>query len=84
MKFQKRNPVVRGVAHIRGGTISIMDLRQATGHAPLDDIQNCFVIITEYNRTTQGFSCASRRSYCEYETGVIFIHHLREQGKNTT
>lgn len=54
-EIPKRNPVIRGVAHIRGGTIPIMDLRQATGHAPLDDIQNCFVIITEYNRSTQGF-----------------------------
>ncbi|UTA49457.1 chemotaxis protein CheV [Simiduia sp. 21SJ11W-1] len=51
----KRNPVVRGVAHIRGGTISIMDMNQATGHGALTDIQNCFVIITEYNRSTQGF-----------------------------
>lgn len=51
----KRNPVVRGVAHIRGGTIPIMDLRQATGSSPLENIQDCFVIITEYNRSTQGF-----------------------------
>lgn len=51
----KRNPVVRGVAHIRGGTIAIMDLRQATGSSPLKDLENCFVIITEYNRSTQGF-----------------------------
>lgn len=54
-EIPKRNPVVRGVAHIRGGTIPIMDLKQATGRAPLEDIQNCFVIITEYNRSTQGF-----------------------------
>jgi Chemotaxis signal transduction protein len=54
-EIPKRNPVVRGVAHIRGGTIPIMDLRQATGYKPLEDIQNCFVIITEYNRSTQGF-----------------------------
>lgn len=54
-EIPKRNPVIRGVAHIRGGTISIMDLKQATGHAPLDDVENCFVIITEYNRSTQGF-----------------------------
>ncbi|TVZ38531.1 two-component system chemotaxis response regulator CheV [Alteromonadaceae bacterium 2753L.S.0a.02] len=54
-EIPKRNPVVRGVAHIRGGTIPIMDLRQATGHRPLDNIENCFVIITEYNRSTQGF-----------------------------
>ncbi len=49
------NPVVRGIAHIRGGTISIMDLSKATGQAELEDIENCFVIITEYNMTTQGF-----------------------------
>lgn len=51
----QRNPVVRGVAHIRGGTVSIMDLSLATGQRALDDIENCFVIITEYNRATQGF-----------------------------
>ena len=47
--------VVRGVAHIRGGTISIMDLSLATGQAALDDLANRFVIITEYNTATQGF-----------------------------
>jgi len=51
----KRNPVVRGVAHIRGGTISVLDLNHATGHAPLDNIDDCFVIIAEYNRAVQGF-----------------------------
>lgn len=51
----KVNPVVRGVAHIRGGTLPIMDLGMATGQSPLDDIDNCFVIITEYNMATQGF-----------------------------
>lgn len=51
----KSSPVVRGVANIRGGTISIMDLSMATGQQPLDDIANGFVIITEYNTATQGF-----------------------------
>lgn len=50
-----RSEVVRGVAHIRGGTISIMDLNLAIGKRALTDIENCFVIITEYNRTSQGF-----------------------------
>ncbi len=49
------NPVVRGIAHIRGGTLSIMDMSLATGQARLEDIDNCFVIITEYNTATQGF-----------------------------
>lgn len=51
----QRNPVVRGVSHIRGGTIPIMDLSLATGQGQLEDIENCFVIITEYNTATQGF-----------------------------
>ena len=54
-ELPKRNPVVRGVSHIRGGTISIVDMNHATGHRPLDNIDQCFVIIAEYNRTTQGF-----------------------------
>jgi two-component system chemotaxis response regulator CheV len=58
-EIPKRNPVVRGVAHIRGGTIPIMDMRQATGASRLENIQNCFVIITEYNRSTQGFLVSS-------------------------
>ncbi len=54
-EIPKRNPVIRGLAHIRGGTVPIMDLKLATGHPPLDDLENCFVIIAEYNRSTQGF-----------------------------
>lgn len=50
-----RNQVVRGVAHIRGGTLPIMDMNLAIGRKPLPDIETCFVIITEYNRTAQGF-----------------------------
>jgi len=54
-ELPKRNPIVRGAAHIRGGTISIIDMNHATGHQPLENIDDCFVIIAEYNRTTQGF-----------------------------
>jgi two-component system chemotaxis response regulator CheV len=50
-----RNPLVRGVAHIRGQAISIIDLSMATGGRALTDIQDRFVIISEYNRTIQGF-----------------------------
>lgn len=52
------NPVVRGVAHIRSGTIPIMDMSMATGNRPLQDLKNTFVIITEYNLKTQGFLVA--------------------------
>ena len=54
-EIPKRNPIVRGIAHIRGGTISVMDMSQAMGSAPLDDVDNCFVIISEYNMAVQGF-----------------------------
>lgn len=51
----KSNPVVCGVASIRGATIPILDLAMATGSAGLQDRENPFVIITEYNTKTQGF-----------------------------
>jgi len=50
-----RNPLVRGIAHIRGQAISIIDLSMATGGRALTDVQDRFVIISEYNRTIQGF-----------------------------
>lgn len=51
----KSHPVVRGVAHIRSGTIPIMDLSLAVGNGALTDLDNAFLIITEYNKSTQGF-----------------------------
>ncbi|MFD2631291.1 chemotaxis protein CheV [Idiomarina piscisalsi] len=51
----QRNPLIRGVAHIRGQAISIIDLSMATGGPAITDIENRFVIISEYNRTVQGF-----------------------------
>jgi len=49
------HPVIKGVAHLRGKTISIIDLRMAINHRALPDSDESFVIITEYNRATQGF-----------------------------
>ena len=49
------SPVVRGVAYIRGRTISIIDLSIATGGRPLADVSTGFIIITEYNNSVQGF-----------------------------
>lgn len=46
---------VRGIAHIRGETISVIDLSLATGGRKIDDLQSRFIIITEYNRSVQGF-----------------------------
>jgi two-component system chemotaxis response regulator CheV len=54
-QLPKSNPIIRGIASIRGSTISIMDLSLATAQAPLEDVDNCFVIIAEYNTVVQGF-----------------------------
>lgn len=49
--------VVRGVAHIRGETIPVIDLAMSIGlpGIPKEELASSFVIITEYNRKTQGF-----------------------------
>lgn len=49
--------MVCGVAHIRGETIPIIDLAMSIGlpGIPRETIATSFVIITEYNRKTQGF-----------------------------
>ncbi len=47
--------VVRGIANIRGRTISVMDLSSAIGGPPVEDLETAFLIIAEYNRSVQGF-----------------------------
>lgn len=49
------HPVVRGVANMRGKTIPVLDLSKAIGRRSLGDAAGNFVIITEFNRTVQGF-----------------------------
>jgi two-component system chemotaxis response regulator CheV len=49
------HPVVRGIANIRGRTIPVVDLGVAVGKAPIEDLAASYAIITEYNRTVQGF-----------------------------
>ena len=51
----KSHRVIRGVAHIRGKTIPVMDLGMGIGRPPLPAGCECFLIVTEYNRSTQGF-----------------------------
>jgi two-component system chemotaxis response regulator CheV len=51
----KLHRFVRGVAHIRGQTVSIIDLGMATGAPRIEDLSKAFVIIAEYNRSVQGF-----------------------------
>lgn len=54
-RVPKSHSAVRGVAHMRGKTIPVMDLSAAIGGRPLADCAGCYVIITEYNRSVQGF-----------------------------
>ncbi len=51
--------VVRGIANMRGKTITVMDLSMAIGGPSLGDTTGRFVIITEYNRRIQGFLVGS-------------------------
>lgn len=51
----RSSPVVRGVANIRGNTLSILDLSLATGKPALENLSNSFAIIVEYNTKVLGF-----------------------------
>jgi two-component system chemotaxis response regulator CheV len=51
----RANPKVVGVAHLRSKTIPVMDLGLAISNQPVKKIEESFVIVTEYNRFTQGF-----------------------------
>jgi len=54
-KIPGAHQAVCGVAHMRGKTISVVDLSMAVGKKPVNDDEDAFVIITEYNRKVQGF-----------------------------
>ncbi|MGJ8629901.1 MAG: chemotaxis protein CheV [Glaciecola sp.] len=58
-RMPKLNSLVRGVAHIRGKTISVIDLSMATGGKRIENVENSFIIISEYNRSVQGFLVGS-------------------------
>lgn len=49
------NPHVVGMATLRGKTIPIIDLAMAIGRRPLAGTGQGIVIVTEYNRSIQGF-----------------------------
>ncbi len=55
IRMPHAHPAVPGVAHIRGKTIAVLDLSLATTGKPVDSSGETSIIVTEYNRTTQGF-----------------------------
>ena len=58
-QIPKSHSVICGVAHLRGKTISVLDLSMAIGMPAISRDENSFVIVTEYNRTVQGFLVGS-------------------------
>ena len=54
-QLPEAHSVVRGVANMRGMTIPILDLGMAIGRRPLDNLEECYVIVSEFNRKVQGF-----------------------------
>lgn len=46
---------IKGIAHLRGESVPVIDMDLAMGGAGLDVEDNLFIIVTEYNRHVQGF-----------------------------
>ncbi len=49
------HPVTRGIAHLRGKTITVFDLAAAVGKRPQAIGKDASLLITEFNRQVQGF-----------------------------
>lgn len=49
------HPLVRGIAEIRGRVMPIIDLSLAIGGAPITEAAAAHLIVTEFNRSVQGF-----------------------------
>jgi two-component system chemotaxis response regulator CheV len=63
-RMPKANSKVVGVAHLRKRTIPVMDLGLAINRQPIKNIQESYVIVTEYNRYIQGFLVDSVDRIC--------------------
>ncbi|RAU19620.1 chemotaxis protein CheV [Nitrincola tibetensis] len=53
----RKTSVIKGMAHIRGETIPVLDLSEAIGRSPVpaEDERRCFLIVAEYNKRTLAF-----------------------------
>lgn len=58
-QIPKSHSVICGVAHLRGKTIPVLDLSMSIGMPQLERDSGSHVIVTEYNRTIQGFLVGS-------------------------
>jgi two-component system chemotaxis response regulator CheV len=55
IQIPKSHAVICGVAHLRGKTIPVLDLSMSIAMPPLKRGAGSYVIVTEYNRSIQGF-----------------------------
>jgi two-component system chemotaxis response regulator CheV len=53
------HPWIRGLAQVRGQTVSVIDMSLATGNTAINLCERSFIIITEFNRMIQGFLVSS-------------------------
>ncbi|MFT6386945.1 MAG: two-component system chemotaxis response regulator CheV [Cellvibrionaceae bacterium] len=49
------HPAIRGVSYLRNRAVPVIDLNVAIGRSPLPADDSCNLIVTEYNRSVQGF-----------------------------
>lgn len=54
-QIPQSHPTVKGMAHLRGMNLPIVDLSAAIGKRRLPDDERNLIIITEFNRRIQGF-----------------------------
>ncbi len=54
-RIPQSNHLVRGIADIRGKTISVIDLARVVGKPGLDNPEEGFIVVTEYNNSVQGY-----------------------------
>lgn len=66
------HPAVQGVAHLRGAPVTVIDLARAIGRGQAQQEGVCggSIIITEFNRSMQGFLVhkVDRIVHCEWKT----------------
>ncbi len=55
VQIAESSPAVKGITNIRGSTICVIDLNEAIGYGPVESVEDCDLVITEYNRSVQGF-----------------------------
>ncbi|MGE8464553.1 MAG: chemotaxis protein [Pseudomonas putida] len=65
-KLPESHPHVKGVATLRGNSLSVIDLSRAIGERPLADPQGGCLIVTEISRSRQGLhvQAVSRIVHC--------------------